>query len=324
MLHPNIRREIAERYHRALPDEIRTYLKDRGIPATVIERQLLGWSGQRITIPIFGREREVLGFQYAKVPDDTSDSPAMLEDFRSGTELYGWETLMRSPQRVVICDGEFDRLVLEANGFPAVTSTGGASTFLEEWLPYFAPIKQVYLCFDRDLAGAAAAKKVQSLFPRTRIVMLPAEVGENGSVTDFFVGLGRTRIDFEVLLAAAEGAAGGTRANQPPKIRAFRSLHNSARRRAERARRAVRLHDVVANYVDLQASGTSLVGHCPFHNDPSPSFIVFPKTDTYQCSICGAEGDVVRFLMDKESMTWGQALEALERFQFTHELYGTS
>jgi len=32
---------------------------------------------------------------------------------------------------------------------------------------------------------------------------------------------------------------------------------------------------------------------------------------------------VVTFLMDKESMTFGQALEALERFEFTHELYGT-
>jgi len=35
-------------------------------------------------------------------------------------------------------------------------------------------------------------------------------------------------------------------------------------------------------------------------------------------------GDVVMFLMNKESMTFGQALEYLERFEFTHELYGTS
>ena len=79
MVHPKIRREIAERYHRALPDDSRAYLKGRGIPSTIIERQLLGWNGERITIPIFGREREVLGFRYAN-PHDTSDAPAMLSD----------------------------------------------------------------------------------------------------------------------------------------------------------------------------------------------------------------------------------------------------
>ncbi len=64
-------REIAERFHRFLPEEIRSYLKGRGIPATLIDRQLLGWDGKRITIPIFGREtREVLGFRYATLPDD--------------------------------------------------------------------------------------------------------------------------------------------------------------------------------------------------------------------------------------------------------------
>jgi DNA primase len=50
---------------------------------------------------------------------------------------------------------------------------------------------------------------------------------------------------------------------------------------------------------------------------------VSPAPAVYTCSVCGAEGDVVKFLMDKESMTLGQALEALEGFEFTHELYAT-
>lgn len=324
MIYPTIRREIAERYHRALPEDIRAYLKGRGIPSTIIERQLLGWNGERITVPIFNREREVLGFQYAKSPRDTSDAPAMRSDIGLDVELYGWEALARHPHRVVIAANEFDRLVLEANGFPAVASTAGAGAFLEEWLPYFEPVKHIYVCFGRDLRGSAAARKIQRLLEWARIVTLPPEVGETGTVTDYFVELGRTKIDFEVLLAAAEGSASDTRDDVAPNVAEFRPLHKSVRRRAERARRAVRLHDVVAQTTDLQASGASLVAHCPFHDDHDRSFTIHPSTDTYACSGCGARGDVVQFLMDKEAMTIGQALEALERFQFTHELYGAS
>lgn len=322
MIHPKIRREIAERYHRALPDDIRAHLKGRGIPSTIIERQLLGWNGERITIPIFGREREVLGFRYAS-PHDTSNAPAMLSDIGLDVELYGWETIARQPQRIVIAGNEFDRLVLEANGFPAVASTGRDGMFLKEWLPYFERVRHVYICLARDLRGSAAARKIQRVMPQARIVSMPAEVGASGTITDFFVALGRTKIDFEVLLAAAEGNTSNTPAQIPAAVE-FRPLHKSIRRRADRLKRAIRLHDIAAQATDLQAFGPALVGHCPFHDDHGRSFTVDPMTDTYICSECGARGDVVQFLMDKESMTIGQALEALERFQFTHELYGTS
>lgn len=322
MIHPSIRREIALRYHRALPDQVRAYLKGRGIPATVIERHLLGWNGERITIPVFNEKRDVIAFRYAKVGGSPHDTPDVISELGLDTELYGRDTLARKPHRVVICGSEFDRLVLEANGFAAVASTGGPGAFLEEWLPHFEALRHVYVCFNRDLEGAAAARKIQCLMPGARIVTLPAEVGDKGTVTDFFAHLGRTRIDFEVLLAASVSAARD--ADQPPTITEFRPLEKSVRKRAERVRRAVRLHQIVSTFVELQASGGHLSGQCPFHDDASRSLVVYPETDIYRCNVCGSEGDVVRFMMDKKSMTFGQALDALERFRYTHELYGTS
>jgi DNA primase len=317
-------RDIAERYHCFLPEEVRSYLKGRGIPATVIDRQLLGWDGKRVAIPVFGRASgEVLGFRYAKPPVLLFGAPEMESDKKLAPELYGWETLARQPHRVVICEGELDRLVLEARGFPAVTSTAGAATFLEEWAPYFAEIKHVFICFNRGAASDAAAKNVQEILPQACIANLSADVGEGGTVTDFFVGLERTQLDFEIVLAAA-AAADGDSADRPPQIREFRPVHRALRRRSERLRKAVPLHEVASQFTHLQARGNRIVGHCPFHDEDSLSFSVYPEADTYACSVCGAEGDVVKFLMDKESMTFGQALEALERFEFTHELYGTS
>jgi DNA primase len=315
-------RDIAERYHRCLPEEVRSYLKSRGIPATVIDRQLLGWDSTRITIPIFGREGgEVLRFRYAKPPAFLFGNLEMESDKKLAPELYGWETLARQPHRVVICDGEFDRLVLEARGFPAVCSTAGADTFLEDWVPYFAEIKHVFVCFNRSAASNAAAKKVQQVLPSARIAKLPAEVGVEGTVSDFFVGLERTPLDLEIVLAGA--AATGGRSDRPPAVRELRAVHPALQRRAERARAAVPLHEIAGRFTYLQAEGSRVVGHCPFHDDSSRSFSVYPETGTYTCSVCGAEGDVVKFLMDKESMTFGQALEALDAYQFTHDLNAT-
>src|ERR1043165_8612614 len=120
-------RDIAERYHRFLPEEIRSYLKGRGVPATLIDRQLLGWEGKRITIPIVAPlPGEVLSFRYARPDALLSGAPVMESDVDAKPELYGWETLARQPHRAVICEGELERLALEARGFPAVTSTAGA------------------------------------------------------------------------------------------------------------------------------------------------------------------------------------------------------
>jgi hypothetical protein len=160
------------------------------------------------------------------------------------------------------------------------------------------------------------------MLPSARIATLPAEARD---ITDFFVRLGRTKVDFEIALATAAAPAGDDEDDEPPlPIREFRPGDSALRRRAERARKAVRLHEIVSQFTRLQAEGGRLVAHCPFHDDERPSFTVYPKTDTYYCLGCGANGDALKFLTDKESMTFRQALEALERFEFTGEIYGAA
>jgi DNA primase len=74
----------------------------------------------------------------------------MLATRGSYVELYGWGHVLAKPPQIIICEGEFDRFVLESKGFRAVTSTGGAGTFREEWAKEFEDIPEVYICFDRD------------------------------------------------------------------------------------------------------------------------------------------------------------------------------
>jgi DNA primase len=309
----------ALRIHAALPDEIRSFLKSRGILPTIIQKNLIGWDGERITLPVFGREREILGFRYAKTLTDISPSAEVTSDAEVREELYGWDSLAQKPCRVVVCDSEFDRLVLEGRGITAVSVPAGTETFRADWLPYFEPLKYVYAAFSRSAAGEAAGKALRSVMPRVRIVALPPE---SYDVTEFLVWQNHTNLHFEVLLANATSSEDDP-ADTPPSVQLSQPLRKSDRARVERLRKAVKLHEVVDQFATLRACGKRLVTHCPFHNYIEPSFSVYPATNTYACTVCGASGDAVQFLMDKESMTLEEALKALERFEITNELYGT-
>jgi hypothetical protein len=125
---------LPKEYHHNLPERVRDYLRrERGIADSVTDLHLLGWNGNRITIPVFDRAGALAFFKLAKDPEDQSHSPKMLATPGAHAELYGWERVLANPEWIIICEGEFDRLVLESQGFAAVTSTGGALTFRPEW-----------------------------------------------------------------------------------------------------------------------------------------------------------------------------------------------
>jgi DNA primase len=304
---------LAGEYHRALPDRIRDYLHGRGIPDEIINLHRLGWNGERITIPIFSQVGTLAFFKLAKDPDDTGAGSKMITSRGGSIELYGWERVLAKPSRIIICEGEFDRLVLEARGFSAVTSTGGAGAFRREWAADFTPIPEVYLCFDHDEAGRRGAHRTGQLVPHAKIVKLPAEVGPGGDVTDFFVRLGHTREDFVRLLESA------TPVPTPPPALPVAPEHPASplsvfSDRIRALKQAAPIADVVGRYVSLRQSGASLRGCCPFHDDHNPSLMVYPVTGSFRCYGCGRNGDVVTFLMAIEQQPFLQALDTLGRF----------
>ncbi len=69
--------------------------------------------------------------------------------------------------------------------------------------------------------------------------------------------------------------------------------------------------DVIGGYVQLKRAGSNLNGLCPFHSERTPSFTVFPATKSFYCFGCGAGGDVITFMMKRESLDYPAALELL-------------
>jgi DNA primase len=307
----------AEEYHQALPPRIREYLNGRGIPDVLVDFFLMGWTGTRISIPIFGREGQLVSFKFAKSPDDETDSPKMLASPGAKAELYGWEDVLYKPEEIVICEGEFDRLALKAQGFRAVTSTGGARVFRRDWAAEFGPIPHVYICFDRDAAGREGALQVGRLIPHGRLIELPEEVGEGGDVTDFFVRLGRTDDNFRALFDQATPAA--LPSPEAPHDREPRQTDSPLRQRVDRIKHTAPIAKVIGRYVELKNSGNTFTGTCPFHKDQTPSFTVYPETETYYCFGCGAHGDVISFLREIEGLRFFEALDMLEALALRDE-----
>ena len=60
---------------------------------------------------------------------------------------------------------------------------------------------------------------------------------------------------------------------------------------------AVRIEEVVSDFVSLKRRGANLIGVCPFHKEKTPSFIVSPAKGIFKCFGCGKAGDSVRFIM---------------------------
>lgn len=73
------------------------------------------------------------------------------------------------------------------------------------------------------------------------------------------------------------------------------------------------IESVVSSYVTLKRTGVNLKGLCPFHSEKTPSFTVYPGTQSYYCFGCGAAGDVITFIMKEENLDYRNALEFLAK-----------
>lgn len=71
------------------------------------------------------------------------------------------------------------------------------------------------------------------------------------------------------------------------------------------------IEDVISTYVTLKRRGATLAGLCPFHNEKTPSFTVYPATQSFYCFGCGAGGDAITFVKKIENLDYLDAVKTL-------------
>ena len=69
--------------------------------------------------------------------------------------------------------------------------------------------------------------------------------------------------------------------------------------------------EVVGESVSLKKAGTTYKGLCPFHGEKTPSFVVTPGRESWHCFGCGKGGDIFSFVMERDGLSFPEALRLL-------------
>ena len=73
----------------------------------------------------------------------------------------------------------------------------------------------------------------------------------------------------------------------------------------------VDIESVISANISLKRRGKTLVGLCPFHNEKTPSFTVYPESNSFYCFGCGAGGDVITFVRRMENLDYIEAVKSV-------------
>ncbi|WP_242367696.1 DNA primase [Lactobacillus intestinalis] len=79
-------------------------------------------------------------------------------------------------------------------------------------------------------------------------------------------------------------------------------------------RNSVNIVDVISQYVSLEKKGKDYIGLCPFHQERTPSFTVNEEKQFFKCFGCGKGGNVYKFLMYKDTLTFPESVEQVANF----------
>ena len=79
----------------------------------------------------------------------------------------------------------------------------------------------------------------------------------------------------------------------------------------EELTRRTDITELIGSYVQLKRKGRLYGGLCPFHSEKSPSFYVYPDTQSFYCFGCGAGGDAITFTKKINSIDYPEAVKLL-------------
>lgn len=80
----------------------------------------------------------------------------------------------------------------------------------------------------------------------------------------------------------------------------------------ELIKQKINIVDLIQEYLPLKKSGINYKANCPFHQEKTPSFMVSPERGIWRCfGGCNKGGDIFKFMMEKDNLSFPEALEIL-------------
>ena len=195
-------KEVAQRYAEAISPEALAYLEGRGISELAAARYRLGtitdpieghqdYAGW-ISIPYFTALDHCVGFKFRRLGDG---KPKYGAPIGQKSHLYNVSAVVADSPRIVVTEGEFDAIIVNELGIPAVGVPGVAA-----WKPFYEKLFHgfdvVYVVGDNDIKedgtnpGAEFSRRVASEITNSQIVTLPAGM----DVTDYYLANGSDQL----------------------------------------------------------------------------------------------------------------------------------
>lgn len=190
----------------------------RGLSDATIARFTLGFDGDRILIPVRGPDGSWVNVRKYKY-GAAKDKMIAWGPRYNRARLFPFDVIATS-EWLLLCEGETDTMLMCQLGYPAITATGGADTWMPEFNTYLKG-KRVIVCYDADPAGKKGARQVANQLAgsaaEVRVLTLPlAGSKEEKDLTDYFVTLGHTKEEFDALIEAAEPVEQLVKKEAPP------------------------------------------------------------------------------------------------------------
>lgn len=79
----------------------------------------------------------------------------------------------------------------------------------------------------------------------------------------------------------------------------------------DQIRQTASIVEIASQYTTLRKRGNKHVGLCPFHSEKTPSFTVDDEKQLFHCFGCGAGGDIFTLVMERENLSFPEALKYL-------------
>jgi len=270
-----------------------------------------------IVFPVLDITGEFLFNKYRVSP--LSDAkPKYTYDKGGKVSLYGIDKIGDS-KSVLITEGEKDCLASWSCNIPAVTSTGGAMSFQEEWAILLQG-KEVTLCFDNDFAGGEGMAKTAKILglENVRIIFLPDRPGVK-DISDYIAGggdLGQLMKTARVISDVEED-----RANRKS-IWLSTFFHDSWIKNNRQRSVSSYVPDEKIKDEILKAKQfpiTDLIefkqgkAHCLWHNEKTASLNYYPKTNSCFCFGCFKAVDAIEVARQKHGLSFKEAIKFLNK-----------
>lgn len=91
-------------------------------------------------------------------------------------------------------------------------------------------------------------------------------------------------------------------------------MYKIPQEKIDEIRSAINVVHYISQYLNLKKEGRNFKGLCPFHHEKTPSFVVNPEKQFYHCFGCGRGGNLFRFIMDYEKLSFVEAVRKAADF----------